>query len=148
MVSEEFTVYSKYFIADYAQEISDNYGHSIDKSLELAKVCLFESFPNGYELNEQLLLCIEMDSNVIGYVWHCIDQQEESSFIYDFYIYPNHRNKGYAKQAIKALELNLKTVDVHEIKLRVAYHNKRAFKLYQAVGFTVTGYNMSKKVGG
>lgn len=28
----------------------------------------------------------------------------------------------------------------------IAYHNQRAFALYQAVGFTISGYNMSKNI--
>ena len=35
---------------------------------------------------------------------------------------------------------------IDQIKLRVAYHNKRALALYQETGFKITGYNMSKKL--
>ncbi|WP_029225673.1 GNAT family N-acetyltransferase, partial [Vibrio tasmaniensis] len=48
---------------------------------------------------------------------------------------------------LSLLEQQLKEHGIEQIKLRVAYHNERALKLYQAVGFSITGFNMSKKIG-
>ncbi|MEZ9793095.1 GNAT family N-acetyltransferase, partial [Vibrio splendidus] len=47
-----------------------------------------------------------------------------------------------------ALETQLLAIGINQIKLRVAYHNERALKLYKEVGFEVTGFNMSKKLSG
>ncbi len=52
-----------------------------------------------------------------------------------------------AAARLKALEQQLQEHGIEQIKLRVAYHNERALKLYQAVGFSITGFNMSKKIG-
>ncbi|KUI99598.1 acetyltransferase [Vibrio sp. MEBiC08052] len=46
-----------------------------------------------------------------------------------------------------SLEKQLQEVGITQIKLRVAYQNERALKLYQEVGFVITGFNMSKKIG-
>ncbi len=35
----------------------------------------------------------------------------------------------------------------NQIKLRVAYQNKRALKLYQQLGVVISGFNMSKNIG-
>ena len=146
MTSHEYPGYCDYFIDDYSREIAENYGHSMDRAIELANQDLLHSFPNGLETNDHELLCIESDSELLGYLWHSIKVRDKSTFIYDFFIFPNSRNNGYGKLAITALELQLKSIGIEQIKLRVAYQNQRALKLYQEVGFTISGYNMSKKV--
>ena len=146
MTSDEYPAYCDYFIDDYSREISENYGHSMERAIELANKDLLHSFPNGLETNEHELLCIESDTKVIGYLWHSIKASDKSTFIYDFFIFSNNRNKGYGKQAITALESQLQSAGIEQIKLRVAYRNQRALKLYQEVGFAISGYNMSKKI--
>ncbi|PTB33922.1 GNAT family N-acetyltransferase [Photobacterium phosphoreum] len=146
MSSSEYPAYCDYFIGDYSREIADNYGHSIDRAIELANQDLLRSFPNGLETNDHELLCIESGSELVGYLWHSINGNDKSTFIYDFFIFSNCRNNGYGKLAITAFELQLKSIGIEQIKLRVAYHNQRALKLYQEVGFTISGYNMSKEI--
>ncbi|MCJ8351795.1 GNAT family N-acetyltransferase [Moritella sp.] len=146
MTSDEYPAYCDYFIDDYSHEISQNYGHSMDRAIELAQQDLIRCFPNGLETNEHELLCIESESNLVGYLWHSIKVSDKSTFIYDFFIFSDHRNIGYGKLAIKALESQLQLIGIEQIKLRVAYHNQRALKLYQEVGFAISGYNMSKKI--
>lgn len=150
MRRDEYPAYYSYFIADYSREIVENYGHSEEVAIELAKSDLHSSFPNGSETNEHDLLCLDVSldgvSKVVGYLWHSINAEASATFIYDFYIFEEYRGQGYGKQAIYALESQLKLLGLQEIKLRVAYQNKRALKLYQELGFSITGFNMSKKL--
>ncbi|MFL7049068.1 GNAT family N-acetyltransferase [Vibrio cyclitrophicus] len=146
MTSSEYPAYCDYFIDDYSREIVENYGHSLDRAIELANQDLLRSFPNGLETNDHALLCVESGSGLVGYLWHSINAADKSTFIYDFFIFPNFRNNGYGKLAISVLESQLKSVGIEQIKLRVAYQNQRALKLYQEIGFAISGYNMSKKI--
>ena len=150
MFKEEYPAYCEYFIADYSLEITQNYGHSMEVAIELAKKDLQDSFPNGLESKEHSLLCIdtEIDGHfcLIGYLWYSIDVKDKSSFISDFYIFDEYRGIGFGKQAISALESQLQSIGINQIKLRVAYQNQRALKLYQKVGFSITGFNMSKTI--
>ncbi|MBE8605948.1 GNAT family N-acetyltransferase [Vibrio sp. Vb5031] len=146
MTSSEYPAYCDYFIDDYSREIVENYGHSLDRAIELANQDLLRSFPNGLETNVHALLCVESGSELVGYLWHSINAADKSTFIYDFFIFPNFRNNGYGKLAISVLESQLKSVGIEQIKLRVAYQNQRALKLYQEIGFAISGYNMSKKI--
>jgi ribosomal protein S18 acetylase RimI-like enzyme len=45
---------------------------------------------------------------------------------------------------LTALEEHLAKSGAKQLKLRVAYKNKRALALYEKLGFTITGYNMAK----
>lgn len=147
MTASEYPAYCDYFIDDYSREISQNYGHCIDRAIELANQELLHCFPNGLETNKHELLCIESDSELVGYLWHSINADDQSTFIYDFFIFSNRRNNGYGKLAISVFESKLTSIGIAQIKLRVACQNQRALKLYQDVGFAISGYNMSKKIG-
>jgi len=154
MHQDEYPTYCEYFLDDYSREIAQNYGHSIDVALELAKKDLHLNFPNGFENNNHSLLCIDANVNdndndkvcLVGYLWHSINKSDNSTFIYDFFVEPAYRGKGLGKLAIAVFENQLSSAGISQINLRVAYHNKRAFSLYQKVGFTITGINMSKNI--
>lgn len=152
MRPEEYPAYCQYFIDDYSQEISQNYGHSIEVAIDLAKKDLQRCFPNGLESKEHSLMCI--DANIagevkrVGYLWHSINHTEKSTFIYDFFVAAAYRGLGLGTESIKALEDTLHQIGITQIKLRVAYHNQRALKLYQEVGFEITGFNMAKTIIG
>ncbi|EHH2556953.1 GNAT family N-acetyltransferase [Vibrio parahaemolyticus] len=151
MRQDEYPGYCQYFIDDYSQEIVQNYGHSIEVATDLAKKELHRCFPEGLEGKEHSLLCIdaEVDGQIkhVGYLWHSINATDKSTFIYDFFVSDEYRGLGYGTQAISVLEKQLQEVGVNQIKLRVAYQNERALKLYQEVGFVITGFNMSKNIG-
>lgn len=150
MKTKEFPGYSKYFIEDYAEEIRQNYGHSREHSLELAEKSLKQSFPNGLDKENSDLFSIDLNSNgqreLIGYLWHSINTTDSTSFIYDFYIFPNFRSKGFGKKVIEELEKTLLSSGINQIKLRVAFNNKKALSLYEEIGFNITGFNMSKNL--
>ncbi|WP_432458940.1 GNAT family N-acetyltransferase [Agarivorans sp. QJM3NY_25] len=152
MKQNEYPAYCEYFIDDYSREIAENYGHPIDLAIEMAQKALQLSFPNGLDTKQHALLCLEISidsqSNVVGYLWHAINTEDQATFIYDFYVNETYRGRGYAKQAIALLEAQLQQQSIKQIKLRVAYQNKRALKLYQALGFSISGFNMSKILEG
>ena len=152
MRTEEFADFYQYAAEAYAQDIAENQGHAADKSLELAHQALKRCFPDGVESKGQSLMCIDAEEDgesiLAGYLWHCVNQKEGSTFIYDFYVMEAFRGQGLGSKAIELLEAKMKDVDIKQIKLRVAFNNERARKLYEELGFVVTGYNMSKVITG
>lgn len=150
MRTEEFAGFYHYAADAYAQDIAENQGHATEKALELAREALNRCFPDGTETEEQSLLCIESeigsDAQLAGYLWHCINHKESSTFIYDFYVMEAFRGKGVGSKAIELLEAQMENLGIKQVKLRVAFNNDRARKLYEELGFVVTGYNMSKVI--
>ena len=147
MLAQDYAAYRNYFIQDYSQEIHQNYGHSMEVAIQLAEKALHDSFPDGLTHTTHTLMCIDVRNGKkmthVGYLWHAINQSDKSTFIYDFYISPEHQSKGYGKKAIDEFTRQMQAVEIEDIKLRVAFHNKRAFKLYQDIGFLITGYTGS-----
>lgn len=141
----EFPDYCRLFITDYAAEIESNYGYSAEKSKTQAQQELKEDLPQGIKTPNQFLNCIEKaEIGVIGYIWHTLLDDGKTAFILDFILLEKFRGRGFGKASLSALEELLVPMGVEQIKLRVAGDNKRAFKLYEQLGFSVTGINMIK----
>ena len=146
----QFVEYCNYFIKDYAIEKEENYKITKNKAIKIASQELIDDLPEGINTKNNVLLCIDLengtDRKLIGYLWYKINVKESSIFIYDFLIFPEYRSIGYGKKSIAILENNLRKEKIYQIKLRVAYTNKRALDLYLELGFDITGINMVKNI--
>jgi ribosomal protein S18 acetylase RimI-like enzyme len=155
MREEEFSAYREYFIADYGGEISRNYAKPLDRALKLAEEDIDASLPQGPLTPDNELMCIDLcDSNpneagrtrLLGYLWYTLQEDKAAAFICDFFIDEEYRGSGHGKSALGTLEQSLHLQGVTQIKLRVAHDNKRAQKLYETVGYKITGVNMAKNI--
>ena len=148
--SAEFSDYEIYFIEDYSKEITENYPYSKQKAIAIAQEDLEKSFPERISMTPNELMCIDITSdqcvNTCGYLWYSHTSNDKKAFICDFYIINNYRSNGYGQQAMHTLEELLASKGVQHITLRVAYQNEQARRLYQKIGFNITGYNMIKKI--
>ncbi len=148
MKADEFPSYRDYFIVDYADEISANFGHTLEQSRIIASKELAEDLPQNVSTPNHYLLCIEQNANItIGYLWYKLFDEGATAFILDFVLFKEFRGQGLGKAAMIALEEQLSQSGTKQIKLRVAYKNDRARQLYEKVGFNITGFNMSKLLG-
>ena len=146
MREDEFTGYLDYFIPDYANEIMANYGGSQQEALQKAKDEAATGLPQGVATKEQVLLCILLADQHVGYIWYRPQPDTQSVFILDFAILEQFRGNGYGRAAMRALEDHLKSDNVNQIGLRVAADNKAAQNLYLSGGFRATGINMIRQI--
>ena len=150
MHEDEYPGYLEYFIPDYAREIASNYRLSADDSLVRAKQEIAEDLPDGVNTPGQVLLCLitQLDNTImhVGYLWYKPDTAMRTVFIYDFHIFNSCQGQGLGKQALRVFEQEMRDKDFEQIRLRVAGDNERARHVYEAIGFGVTGINMSKTI--
>ena len=133
------------FLADYPAELEANFGYSAAQSKAQAEKELADDLPLGLKTPNQLICCIEKDNeSTLGYLWYTFDDDGATAFILDFVLYEQFRGMGFGKAALLALEKALADTSAMQIKLRVAGSNKRAFKLYERMGFKITDIKMTK----
>ena len=151
MRAGEFQDYLAYFIPDYAAEISPNYDVDADAAQARAEQEVEADLEQGVDSPMQDLFCVlagdTQDAPIVGYFWCKPGSAGGAVFISDFCILPPHRGKGYAKQALAALETEYVDAGYSDVTLRVAADNDRAQRLYLAAGFQTTGINMRKPLG-
>ncbi|OAT78195.1 acetyltransferase [Mangrovibacter phragmitis] len=150
MREDEYPGYLEYFITDYAREITENYKLTPDDALTRARKEIAESLPGGVKTPGHVLVCLISHSGDsekhIGYLWYKPDAIMRSVYIYDFYIFDTCQGQGLGKHTLWEFEHEMQTQGFAEIRLRVAGDNERARHVYEAVGFGVTGINMSKNI--
>jgi ribosomal protein S18 acetylase RimI-like enzyme len=84
----------------------------------------------------------------VGVVWIALVDRgpKPIAFVYDFIVFDEFRRRGYASQALQALEAKVREFGLDTISLHVFGHNHAAIALYQKQGYIPTNINMSKKL--
>ncbi|MGC4376458.1 GNAT family N-acetyltransferase [Fictibacillus sp. Mic-4] len=149
MNDEEFSVYLSYSVKNYGEEKAKAGNWPKEKALELAQQEFDQLLPDGLHTKNHFLYQIvdETSNEKVGYLWfHERGEDQKTAFIYDFLIYEKHRGRGYAKQALAALEEVAKDRGIKTIRLHVFGHNQTAIKLYEKCGFEATNIQMAKMI--
>ena len=108
----------------------------------------FESLlPRGLDTPDNFLFEILEERGLIaGYVWYALERKHGAcgAYIYDLEVKPEHRRKGHAYRALKALELVAAEAGATSIGLNVFANNIVAQSLYQKLDYAPTNFNMRK----
>ena len=142
--SHEFAAFAAYFVPDYAAELVANYGISQDAALAEATEDLALDLPQGADTPGEVLMCILLGDQVVGYLFYALNETRHFAFIKDFHVLPPYQGNGYGTTAIDALTALIKPQGITQLRLRIAAKNERAHRLYTKLGFFPTGTNMAK----
>lgn len=87
---------------------------------------------------------IKSEQTIVGVLILTLrDGEQKSANVDKIYIHQDHRRKGYAREALLALE-HLLAMDQRIITLTVDYHNPIARDLYESMGFKPMSIKMYK----
>src|SRR5215216_5171281 len=140
---KDFEQFFDHAIRDYAEDHVRNGNWSIEEALERSRKEFEHNLPDGIHSKDQYLYSIiDERGNKIGVLW--VQVKDRKAFIFDFVIDKAFRGKSYGKQALAALDENLKTMDVESIGLHVFGDNIVAQELYKKAGFQITDIQMKK----
>lgn len=87
---------------------------------------------------------ILVDNAPIGYMG--VELLSETLFLSKFYLIEPARGKGYGKMMIAHLETLAKEKDLNTISLTVNKYNTSSIKMYEKVGFVISG-SVVKDIG-
>ena len=147
MNKQEFDIYRSLFINEYAQDLQQSREYLVEKARVKATEAIDNSLSEGVSTPSFQLWCIEQrdkPDEVIGFLWVSITAP--LAWVYDFYIYPAWRSRGFGSLALSEMKRLLKERGIGEVGLRVAPENDSAKALYEKQGFHITGINMSQSL--
>lgn len=146
MLQSDFEPYLERGIQEYAADHVRNGNWTEEESLEKSRKQFQDLLPEGINTKDQFLYSIvdETTSRKIGLLW--VQVRNQNAFIYDFIIDEEFRGKGFGKQALAAMDEELKSMNVRSVALHVFGDNYNAQELYKKMGFQVTGMHMKKKL--
>jgi ribosomal protein S18 acetylase RimI-like enzyme len=144
----EFQTYLAAAIQSYAQEHIQAGNWNADEALERSRQEFEGYLPQGVATPGNFLFSLYNESaEKVGHLWYApLPKRPDIAFIYDFEIYAAFRRRGYASQALAALEQDAKARGLTHLELHVFGHNTAARELYKKAGFAETNVMMSKKI--
>ena len=145
MNSEEYQKYITSAIKSYAKEkvLSGNWNQ--EESIRKAEEEYTRLLPKGEKTESNFLYNILNDDKAIGVLW-LARKSEKEGFIYDINILEQYQGFGYAKEAMKQIEIVGKELGMNKIGLHVFGHNKVARGLYDKLGYQTTNVLMEKEI--
>ena len=148
MTEAEFRTYLERAVPEYADEHVRAGNWHPSEALKKAQESYDYYLPDGLASEKQFLYTIvDTDSDTtVGTLWfEVLDQRvRPMAFLLDFYILPEFRRRGYATQALGALEEKIGALGIDLIGLHVFAHNAAARSLYAKMGYEETDINMAK----
>jgi RimJ/RimL family protein N-acetyltransferase len=143
MQQEDFEPYLEREIREYAEDHVRNGNWSAEEALERSRKEHQQLLPDGLESRNQYLFSIKDASDrMLGTLW--VNIENGRAFIYDFRIEESFRGKGYGKQALVALDEELRSMGLESVGLHVFGDNVKAQELYKKMGYQITGIHMKK----
>ena len=144
----DFDTYIERDIRLYAEEnVRAGYwseAEALDKSRKAHERLL----PEGLATKNHYLFAIQeaATGTTVGSLWLMADRETErrTGFIFDLFVDEAYRRKGFATQAMLALEHKAEELGLKTLGLHVFAHNPVAFDLYQGLGYQVKSLNMTK----
>ena len=148
MTAPEFDELRSSTIVEYADEQVRAGLVEVRDALETAKGHLDELLPDGLYTNDMHLLTGELpDHRVVGYVWFQIrplTPPRVSAWLYAIEVLPQLRRKGYGRELLAAVELEVARRGASSLGLHVFANNDVARRLYSSAGFELTAQQMRK----
>ena len=148
LTQPDFDTYLERDIRLYAEEnVRAGYwseAEALDKSRKAHERLL----PEGLATKNHYLFAIQEAATgvTVGSLWLMADRETErpTGFIFDLFVDEPYRRKGYATQAMLALEHEAHALGLTSLGLHVFAHNPAAFDLYQSLDYEVKSLNMTK----
>jgi len=150
MTPVEYDSYYSQAVAEYAEDKVKAGNWPIEDALERSREEFKKYLPQGIDTPDNYL-CTLIDSERglgVGMIWYASlpDSTGPAWFIFDFSVHPEQRRKGYAAQALAALEERAREQGIQSIGLHVFGHNTTARALYEKMGFEITNINMVRRI--
>lgn len=148
MTESDYRAYLAAVIPDYAADLMKSRHLPEQEALERARQSYSEALPQGLQTPGNFVskLVNEADE-VVGFLWYWQnDKRPGVAFIYDLEIYAPFRRRGYASQAMTALEAHARPKGVTRLELHVFGHNTAARELYKKMGYAEIDVQMAKEI--
>ena len=148
MTEADFAVYLEKTVPQYAREkvLAGNWTEA--EALERSHQEFEHLLPEGLRTpGNFLFMLVNEAGEKVGWLWYALAAKKpELAFIYDFEVYDQFRRRGYATQALAALDDHARPRSVKKLELHVFGFNTAARELYKKCGYAETNVMMAKTI--
>jgi ribosomal protein S18 acetylase RimI-like enzyme len=132
--------------AGYAKLIVESGSMPPAAAREKARRDTARTLSAGLDTPGQLFFRVLAGDEPVGSVWLAVPGPDDPamSWVYDVVIDPEHRGRGFGRQAMLLAEEESRARGMTSIGLNVHGQNKAAISLYDSLGYAVTAQQMKK----
>lgn len=109
-----------------------------------------ELLPHGpATVGHNILSILNEAGATVGALWFASEERgtQPVAYVYNIWVHPQHRRKGYATRALLALDELARSQGLVGVSLHVFGHNLAAQALYAKLGFRPSHFNLFKPIG-
>lgn len=146
MTPVDFETFLAQAVPEYASDNVKSGRWSRDEALARSGKAFAELLPQGGATPQHFLYVMdhETTNQKVGYLWVHVEPEGKRAFLYQIFVLPEHRSKGFGSSAVREVEKILKAKGVEQLALHVFGFNEGAIRLYKRLGFQVTSLNMHR----
>lgn len=147
MTEAEFATYVAGAVRSYAQAHILAGDVVPEEALARAQTDYDELLPKGLASPKQHLFTLRHPLlGPVGILWFELREHPlgRSAFLYDVEIREDYRGRGLGRDAMQAMEAHLRGLGAVRISLNVFGYNHAARRLYESLGYEITGMGMKK----
>lgn len=146
MTEAEFTAFKAFLTVDYEQDVARGLGVPVEDVREQARQQIESLMKDGIQsADHRYWKVVSPDEGAVGDLWVML-QPKQQAFIYFIGIDEAYRGKGYGEQAMKQLDVVMRSQGVKRIALNVFGDNAVAQRLYQRMGYRAAAISMVKDI--
>ena len=145
----EYTAWKRESVLAYARDKVESGAWDDSDAVEKATQEFEALLPLGLNTKDNHLFAVlASDGTHVGVLWFAVKDRAKAriAYIYNIEIFRGHRRRGHARQALAALEEEVRRLGLQGIALHVFGHNTAAQALYTKLGYAPTNINMYKDV--
>ena len=151
MTEAEYDAFYEHVIRDYADGLVQAGNAHPDQAVRLSRQQCAPVLSNGLASPNQFFYTIrqrDAGATHVGYLWWGVRELAgiPKANLYFVGVFEGYRRRGYATQALRLLEQQVRQAGLDEIRLYVFGHNAGAWHLYQKMGYAPVSLTMAKKV--
>ena len=151
MTEAEYDAFYEFMILDYAEGLVRAGNARPDLAVQLSRQQCAPILSDRLASPNQFFFTVrekDADGTHVGYLWWGVREQGGTRVanLYFVGVFEGYRRRGYATQALRLLEEQVRHAGLDEIRLYVFGHNTRALHLYQRMGYAPVSLTMARKV--
>lgn len=148
MMESDFEAFKSRALYDYASDLLEADGGSLDAALARATQIFDKVLPAGQHTPNQYFFTLDKTGlpASVGWLWlaKVRSQRGYGAYIYSIFVWPEHRGQGFGTRALQAAEEWATKSGIQHIDLNVFGHNVSAQRLYKKMGYETTRISMTR----
>jgi ribosomal protein S18 acetylase RimI-like enzyme len=145
MTEPEFAVFKDFMYQDYVEAQARSAVVPVEEVSDMARAQIEHLMQDGLRSPmHRYWKVVTLEGTAVGDLWVQVEAEKRQAFIYFVGVEAPYRGRGYARQALTALEVLLRERGVTRTSLNVFGDNIVARRLYERLGYQQAAILMRK----